>query len=76
MQLAKDWETSLPHAEFMEVIRRMSSASWRGNIETWSDFDRGRLGGHAKGRGALGWEHSGRSAGRQRVYRPDQEGLL
>lgn len=76
MQLAKDWETSLPHAEFMAVIRSMALPTYRPRGQSWSDFDRGRWGGHAKGIGALGWEHSGRSVGRRRVYRPDQEGIL
>lgn len=76
MQLAKDWETSLPHDEFMAVIRNMVRPGYISRRVSWSDFDEGRKGGHAKGRGALGWEHSGRRQGRERVLRPDQEGIL
>lgn len=73
MQLSKNWETDLPHAEFMAVVRRMSRGNYRSS-DTWSAFDRGRW--ERKGYGALGGgaESSGRSKGRPRVYKSNGDG--
>lgn len=71
----RNWETELPHAEFMAEIRRMSSGTYAAARETWSNFDHGRLGGQREGVGTLGGrDHSGGRPGRPRVVRDHGEG--